>query len=369
MIKNVPFPTDEKINVDCRHFLGDRPCKPHKQSGVHCEGCGYYDPISRRVLIIKLGAAGDVIRTTPLLRVLKSPGAHITWLTDTPEILPSGWIDRIIRLDAATLAYLLAARFDAVYNLDKDPQAIAFCSMVKAEEKYGFTIDQGVCVPADERARPKWLTGLFDDVNRANTLSYLEEIFAICGLKFKGEEYIVTLDDSPPFSLDLSRPLIGLNTGCGARWPSRLWALENWIELARMLKAKGFGVLLLGGPDEDAGNRQIAKASEASYLGLFPLQRFLHLVNEVDLLVTGVTMALHIGIGLKKRIVLMNNIFNRREFELYALGRIIEPDVDCLGCFKPVCDRDCMNLLSSQAVFEAVVKEAGHLAAGIAATN
>lgn len=359
--KNVNFPVDEIVKIDCRHFMGDRPCKPHKESGVHCKGCGEYDPIKRRILIIKLGAVGDVIRTTPLLYVLGGRGVHVTWLTETPEILPQNRIDRILTLDATSLAYLLATPFDAIYNLDKDRQAITLCKLVEAKEKYGFTIDQGVCVPQDDRARAKWLTGLFDDLNRKNKLSYLEEIFVICGKKFKGEDYIITLDDSPPFNLDLPRPLVGLNTGCGARWPSRLWAYENWLVLTRMLLDKGFGVLLLGGPDEDEKNQKLAGATGATYLGHFPLQRFLHLVNEVDVLVTGVTMALHIGIGLKKRIVLFNNIFNRHEFELYGLGQILEPDVECLGCFKPICDDDCMNLLSPSEAFEGVLKEVEQL--------
>lgn len=68
-------------------------------------------------------------------------------------------------------------------------------------------------------------------------------------------------------------------------------------------------------------------------------------------------MAMHLGIGLNKRIVLFNNIFNRNEFELYGQGQILEPDVDCLGCFKPVCDRDCMNLLPVDPVIEAVMQE------------
>ncbi len=358
------FSLDVTVRGDCRFYLGDRPCKPHKQSGVHCEDCEHYESITRRILIIKLGAVGDVIRTTPLLRVLRRPGVHITWLTDTPSVLPARWLDRVLKLDAAALAYLQAARFDAVYNLDKDLQAVALAKTLNAREIYGFTIEQNGCIPADERARKKWLTGLFDDLNRANTQSYPQEIFEICGLEFKGEKYIVTLDDSPPFNLESPRPLVGLNTGCGARWPSRLWAVERWIELARALRSRGYGVLLLGGPDEDERNRRIASEAGATYLGTFPLQRFFHLVNEVDVLVTGVTMAMHIGIGLEKRIVLMNNIFNRHEFELYGLGRIIEPDVDCLGCFKPVCERDCMNLIEPEEMLDAVVGEISRLPAG-----
>jgi len=348
---------NESVKTDCRHFLGDRPCKPHKTEGVHCENCDHYEKITRRILIIKLGAVGDVIRTTPLLHVLGGKGVHITWLTETPEILPSDRIDRIFKLDAVSLAFLQAVSFDALYNLDKDPQAIALAKLVQAEERFGFTMEDSVCRPLDERSHDKWMTGLFDDLNRANKFSYPEEIFAMCGLKFRGEKYIVPLDDSPRFELDLPHPIIGMNTGCGARWVSRLWKVDNWIELAKLLQRRGYGVLLLGGPDEDARNREIALASGAMYLGTFPLQRFLHLVNEADLLITGVTMAMHIGIGLGKRMVLLNNIFNRNEFEMYGLGSIIEPDVDCLGCFKAVCDLDCMNMIEPREVFEALEAE------------
>ncbi len=348
---------NEKVNIDCRYFFGDRPCKPHKAEGVHCQDCSHYEQITKRVLIIKLGAVGDVIRTTPLLHALGKTGVHITWLTDTPEILPHDQIDRVLKLDAAVLAYLQATSFNTLYNLDKDPQAIALAILIRADEKHGFTMDNGVSLPMDWRSHDKWMTGLFDDLNKANRISYPEEIFTMCGLKFKGEKYIVNVDDSPSFDLDLAKPIIGLNTGCGARWPSRLWKIEKWVELAKSLQKNGLGVLLLGGPDEDERNRRIALESGAMYVGTFPLQRFLHLIDEVDLLVTGVTMAMHIGIGLQKRIVLLNNIFNRYEFELYGLGQIVEPDVDCLGCFKPVCDQDCMNLVPAQEVYDAVMEE------------
>ena len=46
--------------ADCRHFTGEKPCAPHKAKGVVCKDCPQYDPVSERVLIIKLDAAGDV---------------------------------------------------------------------------------------------------------------------------------------------------------------------------------------------------------------------------------------------------------------------------------------------------------------------
>ena len=72
-----------KFNADCLHFLGHIPCKPHKEQGFHCENCPAYMPIEKRILIIKLGAMGDVIRTTPLITRYKKrfPHAKFTWIT------------------------------------------------------------------------------------------------------------------------------------------------------------------------------------------------------------------------------------------------------------------------------------------------
>src|SRR3712207_7101962 len=54
------------------YFRGDVPCKPNKESGYMCGNCPVYTPVQKRILIIKLGAIGDVIRTTPLLRKIRA---------------------------------------------------------------------------------------------------------------------------------------------------------------------------------------------------------------------------------------------------------------------------------------------------------
>jgi heptosyltransferase-2 len=112
----------------------------------------------------------------------------------------------------------------------------------------------------------------------------------------------------------------------------------------------GYGVLLLGGEQEHEKNKEIASFSKASYLGYFPLNDFCGLIDQCNLIVTCVTMALHIAIGLNKKIVLFNNIFNKNEFELYGLGTIVEPDIDCKGCFRQSCDKECMKLITTETV-------------------
>jgi heptosyltransferase-2 len=343
-----------RINKDCRFFRGDMPCVYHKKRNVHCWNCEYYEQIKNRILIIKLGAAGDVVRTTPLLRKIKRlyDGAEVTWITNFPELVPS-MVDNILNFELKNILYLLNTPFDIVINLDKDKEACALVNMIRAKSKKGFKLENGKVVPVNRRAEHKWLTGLFDDVNKKNKKSYIQEIFQIFGAEFNGEKYILDRTSKRGWNIGKKSALIGLNTGCGDRWKTRLWPEEYWIELIKLLKRSGYEVVLLGGEKEDTKNKAIAKKTYAYYFGYFPLKDFIGLIDQCDLVVTGVTMALHLAIGLGKKIVLLNNVFNQYEFELYNLGEIIEPEVSCRGCFKPICDKHCMEKIDTKRVFSA----------------
>jgi ADP-heptose:LPS heptosyltransferase len=79
-------------------------------------------------------------------------------------------------------------------------------------------------------------------------------------------------------------------------------------------------------------------------------------VDRCDLVVTAVTMAMHIAIGLGKKLVLFNNIFNPYEFELYGRGRILAPERPCTCFFRPRClqERSCMETLRPETAHRTV---------------
>jgi ADP-heptose:LPS heptosyltransferase len=346
-----------KIKIDCRHYCGDIPCSPHKLHGVHCPDCPHHDPVKGRILILKLGAIGDVIRTTPILRKLKQefPRAEIHWLTHTPEVLPP-MVDRKFRFIPEHIEILRRTSYDLLLNLDKDRETCALSVGIDAKKKMGFTLRAGKCHPLNRAAESKWMTGLFDDFNKSNEKSYPSEIFEMCGYTFKGEEYLLEVQEKKHWKIPKNRPVVGLNTGCGKRWATRLWPEKHWIQLSKTLMKNGYTVILLGGEQEHEKNARIAQLTKARYLGHFSLPTFLDLIDNCDIVVTAVTMALHLAIGLKKKIVLFNNIFNRSEFEMYGRGVILEPGKPCQCCFKNECSLPCMELIRPQRVFETVRK-------------
>ncbi len=358
-----------QIKFDCRYFKGEIPCKPNKLRNKECPSCNEYDPVKYRILIIKLGAIGDVIRSTPLIHKFRQvyPGCHISWITATPEIVPSSVVDTIYAFDFKSVYKITHQKFDVALNLDKDYEACALLSDVNAGKKFGFILNDNHISLATLQAEHKLITGLFDHISKQNTKHYLEEIFEICGFNFNDEPYILDVDDSfnnlwqPIIKMANGKKIIGLNTGCGKRWQTRLWPEEYWVELIVKLQQAELFPLLLGGPDEDEMNKTYSHETKAYYPGTFTLNQFISLTNQCDVVLTAVSMMMHIAIALKKPLVLFNNIFNPNEFYLYNNGAIIQPPTGCDCFYGNTCTRErhCMRDIKVETVYQAILSFSG----------
>ena len=395
----------EEVKYNCKHFEGDIPCKPNKLHDVQCNNCSHYEQDinaiiqlntkeetlqeiykicnfsnsktteektntetqKTKILFIKLGAIGDVIRTTPLLEKYKEKygDCHFTWTTHSPQVVPKTEVDLILKWNESSVSYVSNQEFDIAINLDKDKEACMLLSLVNSTEKFGFTWKNGHLNTATNNAEHKLITGLFDHISKTNTKNYLEEIFEICHFDFKGEEYLINLNEklSDDWKVKLGKlangkTIIGLNTGCGLRWKTRLWPSEYWVELIKNLEQQGYFCLLMGGPEEDEMNKFYESGTNATYLGTFSLEEFISITNNTDIIVTPVSMIMHIALALKKQLMLFHNIFNVHEFELYGRGIIIEPTSGCDCYFGNSCSRgkSCMKDISVKDVLSNIAE-------------
>jgi len=357
-----------EVKFDCKYFKGTVPCKPNKQFNFTCPDCPEYRPTGKKILIIKLGALGDVIRTTPLLVKYRQlyPDAHFTWVTLSPSILPKEEIDIIYALDAIAILNISMAEYDIAINLDKEEEACKLLSTVKSREKYGFTWKDGHIDVATPASQHKLLTGLFDQLSIANTKSYLEEIFEICHLEFNYEPYLINLNHTiSDHWKELmqekagGKVIVGLNTGCGPRWNTRLWSDEAWMSVAEGLKELGLFPVFLGGQLEDSKNIRMSTQTDSYYPGHFSLEEFIALTNSCDVVITQVSMMMHIATALEKKMILLNNIFNSYEFELYGRGQIVSPPTPCECFYGNTCKRgelSCMHDILPETVVKAVAE-------------
>ena len=237
--------TERNIAYNCRYFRGDRPCVWHKKEGSLCE-CKYYEPVHGSLLIIKLDAMGDVLRTTCLLPVIAKTwqGMRLSWVT-RPESVPllehNPYVTEVIPYGTEALLHVLSQTFDRVINLDAGKTSAALATMARAKEKVGYTLHDDGYVVATNAAAAEWLRmGTFDDLKRANQRTYQEIMCSILGLPSQGMAYVLELTESEKqagrghlrkLGLDLNKTVVGIHTGGGGRWRLKQWHEERFIAL------------------------------------------------------------------------------------------------------------------------------------------
>src|SRR5215211_1041849 len=91
------------------------------------------------ILIIKLGATGDVVRTTPLLTRLHG---QITWLTAPKNaVFLEGLTARLRCFSWEERATVLDTEYDLAINLEDTFEVAAFLQTVRAGEIFGAYAD------------------------------------------------------------------------------------------------------------------------------------------------------------------------------------------------------------------------------------
>jgi heptosyltransferase-2 len=368
-----------EIAFDCRYFLGDRPCRWHKQEQVLCK-CDRYEAVRERLLIIKLDAMGDVLRTTALLPALAEahPGAAITWVT-RPESKPllekNPYLTEVVAYGPDALVHLQARTFDRVINLDAGKVSAGLAAVARGARKDGYVLHEaGHVMPTNEAARAWLEMGVFDDLKRQNTRTYQSIMAEILGLSADRCRYVLHLseeeraraaDHLERLGVDPTAPLVGLNTGAGGRWPLKQWRLEGYLELITRLRQElGAQALLLGGPAERERHERLAADALVPVFDAGndnSVRHFAALVARCDVVVSGDTLAMHIALATGRRVVVLFGPTSAAEIELYGLGEKVYPDMNCLGCYKGSCDfvPNCMDLIGVNMVAGAVRRQFG----------
>ena len=293
-----------------------------------------------KILIIKLGAKGDVVRTLPLLLAIKEkyPESEITWITKQQcvEIIEnSPYIDRICAIPIKT-----NERFDILYNFDIDDKAAKLAGEIKADKKYGFFLDQGYPT-AFNPSSEYYLNTLFDDeLKKSNKKTYQQIMFDVAEIPYDKQHHTIYLtEQDKQYARDFmiqnninTEKLIGLNIGASKRWPSKQWHKKRIKEFIIKVNEKGHKVLLLGGPDEIEYHKKFSEELEKQGIKIYrnnPLnsdRQFSALIGLCKGIISGDTLAMHVSLAMKVPTVGLFFCTSPHEVEDYnLLTKIVSP--------------------------------------------
>lgn len=386
------------IHFDCLHFYGDRPCKPNKEDGVFCGNCNYYEKDSsitepyppipeadghtdsegeKRIIIVKLDAVGDVLRTTSILPSLKEkyPESNITWITKerSYDVLKDNDMIDEIYFTSDELDHVYNDTFDIAINLDSGTDSCEIMNRINAKQTYGYYIVNGKPYPLNSAGNEWYLMGVNDTVKKQNRKTYHVIIHEICNLEYENSEPYIFL---PPekrkraqelrgkFNLLSYNNLILINLGGGNRWQYKKWTSEGYTSLADILSGKhpetAVGIIA-GDEDVDFYNTvsaelRLLNRDNIIFFGTDnTMEDFICIVSLAQEVFTSDSLCFHIATALGKYTVVIVGPTSNTELDVFGNGKVIySGKVDCLCCYLNTCDKTvtCMNTLKAEEISE-----------------
>jgi heptosyltransferase-2 len=197
-----------------------------------------------KVLVVKIGATGDVVRTTPLLGRL--PG-QITWLTSAKNtVLLEGLRENLRSFAWEHRERARDSDYDLVINLEDTLDVAQFLKTLRFKQIFGAYADSSNSLRYTGNSKCWFDLSLISSYGRQeadrlkllNRRTYQELIFDGLGFGFTGERYLLP----EPIETGLSGD-VAIAADAGPIWPMKRWAYYG--ELKRQLEDQGLIVNVL----------------------------------------------------------------------------------------------------------------------------
>ena len=287
-----------------------------------------------RILIVKLGATGDVVRTTTLLHVLSG---EISWLTsDLNEAMLRGSSKIKEIIPWSRRESLLGRHFDIVINLEDDRMPAELVRKLPFNELFGAYLNDSGEMAYTENLNDWFDLSLIsrfgrkraDELKLMNRKTFQDMLFKGLGFSFEGEAY--HLPDPEPTDLEGD---IAIAPDSGAVWPMKKWAYYD--ELKNELEHSGLKVNFL--PLRNSLCEHIRDVQNHRYL------------------ISGDSLPMHIALG--SRIKCLSIFICTSPWEIYDYGiqkKIVSP---LLGRFfyKRDYNREAVESIRLENVYDTVM--------------
>lgn len=333
----------------------------------------------KQILIIKIGALGDVILATPSLRMIrkKFPSAHLSLLVDSrfiPLISSCPYLNDIIPFDRdKSRSWFWLARFakrlrregfDLSVDLQNTKRTHFLAFLAGVPHRYGFG-----------RGAFGWLLNHPDLTFDKPDFPIRHQFRVLSRLGINQLEEDLELWPSPESDAAVSNWLgegkalsngktVGLVIGSSPRWATKRWPIEHFHSLSeRLIKELGCRVVLIGSEGDRAFAESFPGNEEAvlNLVGQTSFQDLVSLIKQLDVLVTGDTAPLHIGSALGiHTVALFGPTDPRRHLQPTNGTTVLTRRLPCQPCYKGVCHYSetlaCLKRIGVEEVFEVVRK-------------
>jgi heptosyltransferase-1 len=201
-----------------------------------------------RILVVRLGAMGDVIHTLPAVASLKQsyPGSHVAWAVEprwAPLLEHNPFVDELLFVERGSLSALLdtrrrlrAGRFDAAVDFQGLLKSALVAAAGRPDRIYG---------PHRSAAREPLAALFYSHTCRPETAHVVDRHLELAAAA--GAHTLMRVFPIPQGQREGTLPegrFVLANPAAG--WAGKQWPLGNYAALADRLRSAGYALVLNG---------------------------------------------------------------------------------------------------------------------------
>lgn len=290
------------------------------------------------VLVLKLNATGDVVRTTTVLDGL---GGKATWITARGNLpLIEGIADDLRCLAWEDRAASLDQAYDLAINLEDDVACAEHVRAAAPCRTFGARLGADGSLAYSEDASAWFDMSLIsrfgrkeaDALKLRNRRTYQELLFEGLGRRFEGEPYRLPAARRTDLVGD-----VAIAPVAGPVWPMKAWA--HYDSLRRALEAYGLVV-----------NELPRRPTLLEHLGDIAGHRCL---------VSGDSLPMHLALGLGVRCVTLFNCTSPWEIHDYGLQEKVVSPLLANYFYRRDFDERAIRAIPLEEVLDAVLRQLG----------
>lgn len=313
------------------------------------------------ILIVKLGALGDVINTLPLVISLKTHlKARIHWLIEPLSyslIFDHPYVDRVILFDKYrwkralidTSRHLRSKTYDITLDLQRISKSGFFSMLAKSERRIGF-----------DRKRCKEMTWMlpFERIPESDPKAHMVyqylEFADYIGMPNTDVRWELPVSESRPNGLPKNYILLNI----GATKPANRWTPEGFSSLAHSIYRKyHLPCVITGGPEDRTMAKNIMSFSGnevLNFVGKTSLNDLKAIINGAKIVVSCDTGPMHLAIALGKDVVSLFGPSDPRRTGPFR-GQVVQKPLHCSPCNLRKCkDPVCMTAITHEEVLKRI---------------
>lgn len=330
-----------------------------------------------RVLIVRAGALGDTLMTTPLIRELRHrhPNAEIDFLASAggAELLATNpHLSRRLVLRQRNVPYFLSReKRKLVQELRSQQYNLAV--LLEAAPRYRKLVERARVRHIRDFGTVPFNPQLHSIVNNLRVGGF--EDMAAVNLEMELPCPATALESIAPLHAGLPRPLVAIHSGYGPSKKKkdqtnrlRGWSTANFAHVAQQLVSQGASIVLTGSPEDLGLCNAIASGLPSEryriLAGRTNVMQFVAAIKSCDLLISVDSASAHIAAAVGTPVVVLWGpaIFDQtRPLSRTTPIVILRKPVPCAPCYgtelMKTCKRNiCMEQIEPGEVIEQAMR-------------